>query len=42
MKILTLLLLATLIFGCTRLLLALLKELAEIASEAWHSGETES
>lgn len=42
MKILILLILAILLFGCARLFFALLKELKEIASEAWHSGETES
>ena len=42
MKILTLLFLAGFIIGCARLLFTLLKELKEIAAEAWHSGETES
>jgi hypothetical protein len=42
MKLLMLLLLSVLLYGGARLLLALIKELKEIATEAWHSGETES
>ncbi|MCQ8129510.1 hypothetical protein [Methylomonas rivi] len=41
MKFLTILVLAGLAYGGVRFLLGLVKELAEIASEAWHSGETE-
>ncbi len=41
MKLLTLLVFAGLAYAGARLLLNVLKELAEIASEAWHSGETE-
>jgi hypothetical protein len=42
MKLLMLLLLGLLIYGGARLLITLIKELKEIAAEAWHSGETES
>lgn len=40
-KLLTLLVFAGLAYAGARLLLNVLKELAEIAAEAWHSGETE-
>lgn len=41
MKFITILVFASLAYGGARLLLNVLKELTEIASEAWHSGETE-
>lgn len=41
MKFITIVVFAGLAYGGARLLLNVLKELAEIASEAWHSGETE-
>lgn len=41
MKLFTIIVLAGLIYFSARFLIALLKELAEIAAEAWHSGEAE-
>lgn len=41
MKLIAIIVFAGLAYGGGRFLLGLLKELAEIASEAWHSGETE-
>lgn len=40
MKLLTIIVLAGLAYYGARFLIGLLKELAEIAAEAWHSGET--
>jgi hypothetical protein len=42
MKILTIVLFAFISYGLVRFMLGLINELAEIASEAWHSGETDS
>ncbi|MCQ8102852.1 hypothetical protein NP590_01940 [Methylomonas sp. SURF-2] len=41
MKLFTIIVLAGLIYFSARFLIVLLKELAEIAAEAWHSGEAE-
>ncbi|WP_269059622.1 hypothetical protein [Methylomonas sp. LL1] len=41
MKILTIMVLAVLAYGFVRFMIGFIKELAEFAAEAWHSGETE-
>ncbi|WAR44401.1 hypothetical protein [Methylomonas rapida] len=40
MKIVTVLIVVGLGYGFVRLITGVIKELAEIAAEAWHSGET--
>lgn len=41
MKALTIVLLIGLLYGFVRFMIGLISELAEIAAEAWHSGESE-
>lgn len=40
MKAIIVIVLASFVYGLARLALSLIKELAEMASEAWRSGET--